>query len=149
MQLLYDSMTGNVQRFARAVQADLLTQHGLDVPLYNLRQAAPSGEAGGHYLLLTYTFGQGEIAPFTAAFLAQHSAGLRGVVASGSFHWGEHFGRAGDLIAQQYGVPLVARLNKGGTQQDRAKVVAWVRQMITDAPKSMSSAYQQDNQEVA
>ncbi|MFC6659467.1 class Ib ribonucleoside-diphosphate reductase assembly flavoprotein NrdI [Deinococcus multiflagellatus] len=85
------------------------------------------GAPAGPYLLLTYTFGQGQVPASTQAFLAQHAAGLRGVVASGSYHWGAHFARAGTLIAAQYGVPLVARLNKGGTAADRAQVTAWLR----------------------
>ncbi|WP_328774685.1 ribonucleotide reductase stimulatory protein [Deinococcus aquaedulcis] len=118
MQLVVDSLTGNVRRFAQAV-----AREAGGLPVHEVSYGAPPGP----YLLLTYTFGQGQVPASTQAFLAQHAAGLRGVVASGSYHWGAHFARAGTLIAAQYGVPLVARLNKGGTAADRAQVTAWLR----------------------
>ena len=118
-QLVYDSMTGNVRRFAQAValevgQADLL----------DARVQRPDRE----FLLLTYTFGSGEVPGLTRALLASHGHLLRGVVASGSFHWGRNFARAADLIAAEYGVPVVAKLNKSGTQADLERVAAWLRQ---------------------
>ena len=51
---------------------------------------------------------------------------LRGVVVSGSFQWGTTFGRAGDLIAAEYRVPLIARINKSGNAVDRETVAAWL-----------------------
>lgn len=116
MQLIYDSMTGNTRRFAHKV-ADL---SGLE--------AAPLAEAvpGEPYLLLTYTFGSGAVPGSTAEFLQLHACGLRGVVSSGSYHWGNLFGRAADLISQQFQVPLVARVNKSGSQADARAVAAWL-----------------------
>lgn len=122
MQLIYDSLTGNVRRFARSLQAEYLARYGTELPLQDVRQGQPAGE----YLLLTYTFNLGNIPDTTVQFLREHAPGIRGVVASGSYHWGENFGRAGDLIARQYGVPFVARLNKGGTVADREKVLEWL-----------------------
>lgn len=122
MQLVYDSLTGNVRRFARQVQQDFLSRYGQELCLLDLRQSVPSE----NYLLLTYTFGTGAVPQTTADFLQQHASGLRGVVASGSFHWGSDFGRAGDVIAQQYGVPFLARLNKSGSEQDREVVLQWL-----------------------
>lgn len=126
MQLLYDSLTGNVRRFTRQLQADFLARYGVELEAIDLRRAAPTGD----YLLLTYTFNQGNIPDTTAKFLQAHAAGMRGVVASGSFHWGENFGRAGDLIAAQYGVPFIARLNKGGTVKDREEVLLWLAKVL-------------------
>lgn len=123
MQLAYDSLTGTVRRFTLSLQAET----GLDA--FDVRTAAPDGP----FLLLTYTFGTGQVPETTARFLEAHAAGLRGVVVSGSFHWGRNFGRAGDLIAGRYGVPLVARLNKAGSQADRDAVLAWLRPEHTTA----------------
>lgn len=119
MRLVFDSLTGNVRRFATA-----LAREAGGLPVGSVRDAPPAPGEG--FLLLTYTFGSGQVPDSTAAFLRLHGGGLRGVVASGSYHWGENFGRAGDRIAAQFGVPLVARLNKGGTAADRAAVLAWL-----------------------
>lgn len=118
MKLIYDSLTGNVRRFAGALAAEL----GLSEP-----QPLNAAQPDQGYLLLTYTFGTGEVPGSTRRFLAQHGHLLRGVVSSGSYHWGPNFGRAGDLIAAEYGVPLVGKINKGGTAADREQVAAWIR----------------------
>lgn len=122
MRLVYDSLTGNVRRFTRGVQQEFLNRYGLELPLLEVQRGAP----GGDYLLLTYTFGEGEVPRSTARFLAEHSAGLRAVVASGSFHWGPNFGRAGDIIAHHYSVPFLVRLNKAGNQKDKETVIVWL-----------------------
>ena len=120
MQLVYDSLTGNVRRFAQAVALECGGAELLD-----LRQQTPERE----FLLLTYTFGTGEVPATTQKFLQSHGHLLRGVVASGSFHWGRNFARAADLIAAEYRVPVVAKLNKGGTLGDRQSVSHWLRSM--------------------
>ncbi|WP_291426977.1 class Ib ribonucleoside-diphosphate reductase assembly flavoprotein NrdI [Deinococcus sp.] len=120
LQLVYDSMTGNVRRFAQAVALDCGGTELLD-----LRQQAPARE----FLLLTYTFGTGEVPLSTRKFLQTHGHLLRGVVASGSFHWGHNFARAADLIAAEYRVPVVAKLNKSGTAKDCQSVSTWLRSM--------------------
>ena len=124
MHIVFDSMTGNVRRFAAGVQV-LVGGPGV----FDLRLERPAGDAHlSEYLLITYTFGTGDVPATTARFLAQHAAGLRGVVASGSFHWGDNFARAGDHISRQHRVPLVAKINKAGTAADREAVAAWLRQ---------------------
>lgn len=120
LQLVFDSMTGNVRRFAQGLALEV---GGLD--LLDARQQVPERE----FLLLTYTFGTGEVPLSTQKFLQAHGHLLRGVVSSGSFHWGRNFARAADLIAAEYRVPVVAKLNKGGTLGDRQTVSHWLRSM--------------------
>ncbi|MCY1704191.1 class Ib ribonucleoside-diphosphate reductase assembly flavoprotein NrdI [Deinococcus sp. SL84] len=117
MQLIYDTLTGNTRRFAHKV-ADLT---GLEAVA--LKEASPQEP----YLLLTYTFGSGAVPDTTRAFLQDHAPLMRGVVSSGSFHWGENFGRAGEVIAGAYGVPFVMRVNKSGNLSDAQAVAEWVR----------------------
>lgn len=121
MQILFDSMTGNVRRFSYRL-ADTC-----GVPAFDLRAHAPAGP----FLLVTYTFGRGEVPESTARFLERYAGGLRGVVASGSFHWGAHFARAGDEIAGRYGVPLVTKLNKSGSEADAQAVAGWLFKTTT------------------
>ncbi|OLV17695.1 class Ib ribonucleoside-diphosphate reductase assembly flavoprotein NrdI [Deinococcus marmoris] len=118
MLLAYDSLTGNVRRLAREL-AGHLGAEAVDV-----RSHSPSRE----YLLLTYTFGTGQVPDSTRHFLDQHGHLLRGVVSSGSYHWGQNFARAADVIAARYAVPIVAKINKGGTAADRVRVLAWLEE---------------------
>lgn len=117
MQVVYDTLTGNVRRFVQALCAEW------PAPACPVQRGAPDGA----FLLVTYTFGTGEVPDSTRRFLQAHAAGLRGVVASGSYHWGANFARAGDRISAEYGVPVVAKLNKGGTEADRRAVLDWLR----------------------
>lgn len=121
LTLVYDSLTGNVRRFTQALADEL------NLPLSRVQDGPPAGE----FLLLTYTFGTGEVPASTRAFLHGQALGLRGVVSSGSFHWGTNFARAADRIAAEYGVPVVAKLNKGGTGADHDVVAAWLRAQDT------------------
>ncbi|MGY2896541.1 class Ib ribonucleoside-diphosphate reductase assembly flavoprotein NrdI [Deinococcus sp. UYEF24] len=132
LPLVFDSLTGNVRRLAHGVQQLC----GAEV--HEIRGAAPPGG----FVLMTYTFGTGEVPASTAQFLALHGHGLRGVVVSGSFHWGERFGRAGDVIAAQYGVPLIARVNKSGNAADRETVAGWLlAQAHTEGQRAKRSFY--------
>lgn len=115
MQLVYDSMTGNTKRFANKVAAQL----GLSA------KPLTAVDVEQNFLLFTYTFGEGAVPDSTARFLEEHGHRMRGVVSSGSYHWGASFGRAGDVIAARWGVPYVARVNKSGSEQDVRIVANW------------------------
>lgn len=130
LQLVYDSLSGNVRRFTEGLAGEL------GLPMQDVRMPPP-----GEYLLLTYTFGKGEPPASTVNFLRQYGSGLRGVVASGSFHWGDNFARAADVIAEQYGVPVVAKLNKGGTQADRERVLSWLREYCNAPPQAVMTLH--------
>ncbi|WP_241191109.1 ribonucleotide reductase stimulatory protein [Deinococcus psychrotolerans] len=119
MQLVYDSLTGNVRRFAEDVARQL---GGMPIFPVSKAQELPDDD----YLLLTYTFGTGGVPASTQAFLQQRASRLCGVVSSGSFHWGRNFARAADVIAGQYGVPVVAKVNKAGSAADRVRVLDWI-----------------------
>lgn len=47
---------------------------------------------------------------------------LRGVVGFGNTNFGEHFCKAADLISAKTGVPVIARIEIFGTEQDVNKV---------------------------
>jgi len=116
VQIIFDSMTGNVRRFSQAL-GDVC-----GLPALDLKQNVPEGS----FLLVTYTFGRGDVPVSTQRFLEQHAAGLCGVVSSGSFHWGENFARAGDQIAARYSVPLIAKINKSGSEADKRTITDWL-----------------------
>ncbi|GMK47617.1 hypothetical protein PghCCS26_47470 [Paenibacillus glycanilyticus] len=43
---------------------------------------------------------------------------LRGVAASGNRNWGANFGRAGDIICEQYCVPLIVKFELAGNENE-------------------------------
>jgi protein involved in ribonucleotide reduction len=80
------------------------------------------------YVLLVPTYGGGEgraaIPRQVRSFLniRENRALLRGVVGFGNTNFGEHFCKAADLISAKTGVPVIAKVEIFGTDQDIEKV---------------------------
>lgn len=73
------------------------------------------------FVLVTPTIRFGEVPVPVALFLRDNGAFLRGVAASGNRNWGANFTRAADVIAAQYNVPVLARFELAGTDEDVRK----------------------------
>ena len=54
--------------------------------------------------------------------IPKNRALLRGVVGLGNTNFGEHFCKAADLISQKTGVPVIAKIEIFGTDDDVNKV---------------------------
>ena len=54
---------------------------------------------------------------------------LRGVVGFGNTNFGEHFCKAADIISRKTGVPVIARVEIFGTQDDVIKVKERMRML--------------------
>jgi len=80
------------------------------------------------YVLLVPTYGGGEgraaIPRQVRSFLniKENRKLLKGVVGFGNTNFGEHFCKAADLISAKTGVPVIARVEIFGTQDDVNKV---------------------------
>jgi protein involved in ribonucleotide reduction len=80
------------------------------------------------YVLLVPTYGGGEeraaIPRQVRSFLnvKENRALLRGVVGFGNTNFGDHFCKAADLISAKTGVPVIARVEIFGTEDDLNKV---------------------------
>ena len=105
MKVYYASMTGNVRRFIGKV----------GLPAEEITVNAAVDEP---FILVTYTIGFGEVPKGVADFLRMNNANLRGVAVSGNRIWGANFGKAGDIIAREYGVPLLHRFELSGSDED-------------------------------
>ncbi len=105
MLIVYESLTGNVQRFIQK-----LNMRSLKIT-EGLRVEEP-------YILVTYTVGFGEVPVSVSNFLEANHHYLRGVAASGNKVWGSNYGKAGILIAQSYDVPLLLKFELSGTKRD-------------------------------
>jgi len=81
------------------------------------------------YVLLVPTYGGGEgraaIPRQVRAFLnvRKNRDLLRGVVGFGNRNFGEHFCKAADLISAKTGVPVIAKLEIFGTEDDVKTVI--------------------------
>ncbi|MBW8318100.1 MAG: class Ib ribonucleoside-diphosphate reductase assembly flavoprotein NrdI [Arenimonas sp.] len=80
------------------------------------------------FVLVTPTYGGGEDKgavpkPVIRFLKNQHNRSLiRGVIAAGNTNFGEAYGRAGTIIADKCGVPLLYRFELLGTAEDVATV---------------------------
>lgn len=103
--IYYASLTGNVRRF--------VLKTGLAA-----EEIQPGLTATEPFVLVTYTIGFGRVPPKVARFLEANGGLLKAVAASGNRNWGDNYGKAGDIIAEQYGVPLLLKFELAGTEND-------------------------------
>lgn len=108
MLIVYDSMTGNVQRFIDKLgMRNIKIYDGLVV--------------NEPFVLVTYTFKFGEIPDSVNKFLKNNFKMLKGVASSGNRNWGHLFCRAAHTISDTYGIPLILKFELGGTKEDLEK----------------------------
>lgn len=105
MRIVYDSKTGNVKRFVEKL--------GMDCVQINSDQ-----QIDEPFILITYTTGFGQVPQTTKDYLRNKGHLLQGVVSSGNMNWGNFYGRAADLISEQYNVPILMKLELSGTTKD-------------------------------
>ncbi|MEH6945134.1 class Ib ribonucleoside-diphosphate reductase assembly flavoprotein NrdI [Bacillus sp. JJ722] len=105
MLIVYDSLTGNVERFVNK-----LPKKNVKI-IDGLRVHEP-------FILVTYTIGFGGVPESTANFLEENYSYLQAVASSGNKVWGSNFGRAVDIISNQYLVPLILKFELSGTNRD-------------------------------
>ena len=106
MKIAYASRTGNVQSSIDAVGLDALYIQGGDETI------------DGDFILFTYTDGMGDVPPEVDAFLQANGSSLKGVIVSGDHAYDPCFCGAGDKISEQYGAPVLYKVENGGTQED-------------------------------
>lgn len=101
--IVYASRTGNIRSIIQKLglpALDIAELNELDVP----------------YLLFTYTDGLGSVPPIVDQFMTTYHDQCKGIIVSGNRNFGHaFFGRAGDLLAAKYGIPLVEKLELRGT----------------------------------
>ncbi|OLP46295.1 class Ib ribonucleoside-diphosphate reductase assembly flavoprotein NrdI [Rhizobium oryziradicis] len=115
--LVYFSSTSeNTRRFVEKLGAD-----GLRLPI-DATDEPPRVNAP--FILVTPTYGgggdKGAVPKPVIRFLnnPDNRSLIRGVIAAGNTNFGEAYGRAGKIIADKCGVPLLYRFELLGTQED-------------------------------
>lgn len=111
IRIIYYSITGNTKAFA-----ERFTAEGFEVEA--LKDANPSEP----FVLFTPTYTFGEVPVKVQRFLEDHSEYLAAVVSFGNRNWGEEFGKAGDVISTNYGVPLLYKVELRGVDKDFHKI---------------------------
>lgn len=113
MKVAYASRTGNVEAVVEKL--------GLSDAV-KIVDGTESIE--GEYVVMTYTDGKGIVPAIVEDFL-KANPGVTGVVGSGnSERHADTFNFAADIIAKEYGVPVIAKLEGQGTDEDLETIKA-------------------------
>lgn len=115
MKIVYASRTGNVQSII-----DQLDDDALEISSGREIVEEP-------YILFTYTDGYGEVSLEVETFLESNNKNITGVIVSGDRRYGEAYCKAGDIIAKQYNVPYLSKIENAGTDKDITKIKELVK----------------------
>jgi protein involved in ribonucleotide reduction len=117
----FSNYSGNTKRFVEKLDEHNAIRIPIDWDGSSITLDQP-------YILCVPTYGGGEgraaIPRQVRSFLniKENRNLLRGVVGFGNTNFGEHFCKAADLISAKTGVPVIAKVEIFGTQEDIDKV---------------------------
>ena len=109
MKIIVYSLTGNCKRFVDMCEIpkeDVIYLQDIDY------------DVNFDYILITPTFGFGEVPVAVSKFLKENHNHLKGVVGSGNKNWGERFANASEIISKEYDVPLLMKIELHGSKKD-------------------------------
>lgn len=115
MKVVYASRTGNVQSIVDQLDVD-----ALEISSGNEVITEP-------YILITYNDGYGDVPAEVESFLDSNGENIKGVIVSGDQGYGEAYCKAGDVIAKQYNVPCLYKVENAGTDEDITKIKELIR----------------------
>ncbi|KFC32396.1 class Ib ribonucleoside-diphosphate reductase assembly flavoprotein NrdI [Bacillus subtilis] len=118
MIITYESKTGNVRRFVKALQQEL------DIEAIEITDDTIITQK---FIHITYTIGFGEVPERTLNFIKKYKNKIRGVVVSGNKVWGDNYGLAGDKLSAKFHIPLLLKFELSGTKQDLQKLIQEVQ----------------------
>lgn len=123
MTIVYDSQTGNVERFIKKLRAKNSKLFCIPTEDYHIGL--------GEYHLITHTTKIGKIPPKTLDLLyngdiqsTKNFVNLLSVSSSGNKNWGNNFAKAADSIQytsflfKKEGVPILLKFELSGTDDD-------------------------------
>ena len=116
--LVYDSKTGNVQRFIDKVKNEL------NVETIKIHKDLIIQKP---FILITYTTGFGQVPETTRHFLMKNYQYMRAVASSGNMNWGMKFAVAADEISKKYSVSIILKFELSGTQKDVQRFIEEVK----------------------
>lgn len=107
MLIVYDTMTKNVQSFVDKLPKDKFKCCHIN-----------NYDGTSEFILVTYTINFGEMPKTTEEFLDEFGHNLIAVSSSGNKLWGAYYGKAADVIAKQYRVPIISKFELKGNKKD-------------------------------
>lgn len=113
MIVVYDSLTGMGKRFALSISKDAIDINDIDI----LQEEC---------ILITRSFGFGNISEETKVFLDSNKDMVLGVAVTGNKNWGSLYGNAAKLINQEYNIPIIHVFEGSGFPSDKAKVKKFI-----------------------
>jgi protein involved in ribonucleotide reduction len=117
----FSNYSGNTKRFVEKLNDNSTIRIPIDWDRHSITVDRP-------YVLFVPTYGGGEgraaVPRQVRSFLniKENRNLLQGVVGFGNTNFGEHFCKAADLISAKTGVPIIARVEIFGTEDDVNKV---------------------------
>ncbi|MBE7896081.1 class Ib ribonucleoside-diphosphate reductase assembly flavoprotein NrdI [Paenibacillus polymyxa] len=117
MLIIYDSLTGNVERFTKK----------LEMKCVKIVEGLIVDEP---YVLITYTTGFGQVPLSVEKFLRKNNVNLKGVIGSGNMNWGSYYNGAAKKISEQYETPLIHTFELSGNLNDIEKVKLEVTNIV-------------------
>lgn len=113
MKIAFYSMTGNIRRF--------LSGTGIkeQFELYEITEGNKSTDISEPFILVTSTYGFGQVPDTVKSFLENNHDNLLAVASSGNRNWGQNFARSGEYIRDEYNVPLLMKFELHGSQSER------------------------------
>ena len=118
--MVYASLTGNTKRLM-----DKLAQARPEWQIIRIQDGVTVHQP---FHLVTFTTGVGQVPALVERFLQQHRHLLQSVTVSGNMNWGQTFGRAGDIIARDYHVPLLLKYELAGNDQVLQQIISKIEE---------------------
>ncbi len=119
MLVVYDSLTGQCERFAKKLEAtcvNILDYEPSDSPVF----------------LITRSWDFGKITDETQEFLDLYSNKVTALAVGGNRNWGTNYGAAGDKISKQYNLELVLKFEGSGFRKDVEFINEWLQKHRED-----------------
>ncbi|CCP88254.1 class 1b ribonucleoside-diphosphate reductase subunit alpha [Candidatus Phytoplasma solani] len=134
IQVVYDGLVqGQVYQMAQS----------LNLAFCHIKEYQKTSQPNEKLFLLTRSVKFGEVSEEAKSFLAQNNSQVIGVAVSGNKTWGTNYGKAGDIIASTYNIPLVLKFEGSGLKEERDFLKDWLTSY--HEPKKPSSLQAQNN----
>ena len=118
MVIVFYSFTGQTRRFVEKVKA---------LSSVECIELTEDLKVDSRFILLTSTIGFGQVPQSVTTFLENNHKNMVAVMSNGNKNWGENFAKAGDIISNHYRVPLIAKYELAGTEQDVQTLIEYMR----------------------
>lgn len=115
MKFAYASRTGNVESLIRALQIEALYISDGNERIQE------------EFILFTYTDGFGDVPYEVENFLKNNKEFLKGVIVSGDQSYGEAYCLAGDVIAKEYAIPCLYKVENEGNDKEKAEILSIIK----------------------